>query len=524
MGDNRIPDNIFKLAVEKACEIETSIFEKRFKDTDKYTFSEKYLEKIQILKMGKCEEKDSKITNYSVKKKSTKVKILLIAAIVMLLGAMTVTAEPVREFIFQIKEKLFDDHTHISIEQMEVKVDEAVNTGFFIVRTPDYVPSGYKKSKELKDEIKYEYSVEFVNSNNQILTYQQWPIAYMDSIVEDLSALDRKDMSINGEQIFLYTDENDYKIYVHERGSYVYVIRGALEIEEFWAIFDGRRLVISEEEYPRKMKIVPEGFAWTGEDNFLDDLGLHDYSQWFLDSEKKTIIYNQQLIEELDTWSVISDGTEGKDISICGDPAKVIIDESGWNTIIYTRGEFVYKMAGDIDFDLLVECLEAVFEDGFKVKNEFKDIVVPVGEFVGTEVEPVETYEVVVHADEGLLMIEAEEVEAYTTPSESQTLWEGDYLNKLFDIETGSWIADIKKDGYKFTGWTVYEGDFVANINNEDEFEVEEGMTAFEEGPFMTFVMDNVELYAENISTEELKKIECTGKSFYVIANWEKVE
>ena len=49
-------------------------------------------------------------------------------------------------------------------------------------------------------------------------------------------------------------------------------------------------------------------------------------------------------------------------------------------------------------------------------------------------------------------------------------------------------------------------------------------MTAFKDGPLMTFIMDNVELYAENISTEELKGIECTDKSFYVIANWEKIK
>ena len=116
MGDKRISDEILKQAVEKAREIETSIFEKRFKDTDKHSFSEKYLERMQILKMGKREENNSKIANYSVKKRSTKVKILLIAAIVMLLGALTVTAEPVQEFIFQIKEKLFLDHTDISVE------------------------------------------------------------------------------------------------------------------------------------------------------------------------------------------------------------------------------------------------------------------------------------------------------------------------------------------------------------------------------------------------------------------------
>ena len=46
MGDDRIPDNIFKQEVAKACEIETSIIENKFKDADKHSFSEKYLERM----------------------------------------------------------------------------------------------------------------------------------------------------------------------------------------------------------------------------------------------------------------------------------------------------------------------------------------------------------------------------------------------------------------------------------------------------------------------------------------------
>ena len=40
MGENRISDDIFKRAIEKACEIEISVFEKRCKDTEVHTFPE----------------------------------------------------------------------------------------------------------------------------------------------------------------------------------------------------------------------------------------------------------------------------------------------------------------------------------------------------------------------------------------------------------------------------------------------------------------------------------------------------
>ena len=299
MGDNnRIPDDIFKRAVAKAREIETSVFEKKCKDTDKHTFSEKYLERMKILKMGEREVNDSKIASYSVKTKSTKVKILLIAAIVMLLGALTVAAEPVREFIFQIKEKLSSNNTVISVEQMDIKVDEAMNKEMFIVRVLEYVPEGYEMSEEIKDDTKFEYSAKYRNSDNQILTYEQKPIAHIDSIVEELSDFDKDNLSKNGEQIYLFKDDNEYNIYVHKRGSYVYVIKGKLELEELQLIFERRKLVVPEEEYPRKMKIVPEGYEWDGNDDFLPEWGRADFNQYFYSNfENQALHYNQMLIE-----------------------------------------------------------------------------------------------------------------------------------------------------------------------------------------------------------------------------------
>jgi len=525
MGDKRISDEILKQAVEKAREIETSIFEKRFKDTDKHSFSEKYLERMQILKMGKREENNSKIANYSVKKRSTKVKILLIAAIVMLLGALTVTAEPVQEFIFQIKEKLFLDHTDISVEQMEIKVDEAVNKEMFIVRVLEYVPEGYEITEELKDDTKFEYSAKYSNSDNQILTYEQKPIAYIDSIVEELSDLDKNDLSINDEQIYLFKDENEYNIYVHERGSYVYVIRGILELEELEMIFYSRKLVVSEEEYPRKIKIVPEGYVWTDDDEYLKDWGIPEYLQGFYSNfEDQTIIYEQSLIETLDGGdpAITSDGTKGEDISICGEPAKLISDEYGWNTIVYTRGEFIYSISGGVKPELLAECLETAFEDVPVIDKKYKDSLISVGEISGEEV--VGKYEVIIYAGGGELLIDSDEFAAYTLPSDDISLHEGEVINKIFNKEKRSWIADVHKEGYRFTGWTIYEGNRLEYVFDDEPYDIEEGMMAFDSKPTVKLIMDNVELYAENISTEELKKIECTGKDFYVIANWEKIE
>ena len=381
-------------------------------------------------------------------------------------------------------------------------------------------------SEEIKDDTKFEYIAKYRNSDNQILTYEQKPIAHIDSIVEELSDFDKDNLSKNGEQIYLFKDDNEYNIYVHERGSYVYVNKGKLELEELQLIFERRKLVVQEEEYPRKMKIVPEGYEWDGNDDFLPEWGRADFNQYFYSNfENQALHYNQMLIEILDGGlpSFSSDGTEGEDISICGEPAKLISDEHGWNTIVYTRGEFIYTISGGINPELLIECLEAVFEDEPEVDSKYKAILVPVEEVEGEQTELMLVYDVVIHADGGVLLIE-EEMDEYTEMSKCVTLWEGDYINKLFDMESESWIADISKEGYKFTGWTVYEGDMVKYIMNDAEFDMEEGMTSFPCGPKTQVIMENVELYAENISTEELKGIECTDKSFYVIANWEKIE
>ena len=380
-------------------------------------------------------------------------------------------------------------------------------------------------TEERKDDTKFEYSVKYTNSDNQILTYEQKPIAYIDSIVEELSDLDKDDLSINGERIYLFKDENEYNIYVHERGSYVYVIRGTLELEELEMIFESRKLVVPEEEYPRKIKIVPEGYVWTDDDEWLKDFGIPDYLQGFYSNfEGQTIFYEQSLIETLDGGdpAITSDGTKGEDISICGEPAKLISDEYGWNTIVYTRGEFIYSISGGVKPELLAECLETAFEDVPVIDKKYKDSLISVGEVSGEEV--VGKYEVIIYAGGGELLIDSDEFAGYTLPSDDISLHEGEVINKIFNMEKRSWIADVHKEGYQFSGWTVYEGNRLDYVFDDEPYDIEEGMMAFDSKPTVKLIMDNVELYAENISTEELKKIECTGKDFYVIANWEKVE
>ena len=112
MSKELLPDNLLKESLRKAQEMKNSVYERKIEQPEKHVFSEEYRIKIKILE-GKLEdEKEANIRNYKIKKKSLKLKIMLIAAIVMLMASMTVLAvEPLREMMYQLIENIFMDHT-----------------------------------------------------------------------------------------------------------------------------------------------------------------------------------------------------------------------------------------------------------------------------------------------------------------------------------------------------------------------------------------------------------------------------
>ena len=373
MGENRIPDDIFKQAVEKAREIETSIFEKRFKDTDKHSFSEKYLERMQILKIGERAANDSKIENYFVKKKSTKVKILLIAAIVMLLGTLTVTAEPVKEFIYQLKETIFPDNTEVSFEELGNRMGEEeaiVTPETFVCRKPKKVPDNYKIVYEEYVEVMCDYTVSWINQDEQALIYQQVAVGYFDtwSITSDGNKAET--IGVNGEVAYWLVDENNCNTILYPYEGYVYALSGFEEVnvlveilqstfEEFDPVNISESTELDVDEFKVKEPLyIPKGY-WLEE----VDESLCDYIQIYVNEQGKTIIYEQRVIGAVDTWAISSDGEPAESIAVCGDIGYLITDKKDYHYVIYPCEGYVYSFASFEDVDVLVKCLESVFDE-----------------------------------------------------------------------------------------------------------------------------------------------------------------
>ena len=380
MGENRIPDDIFKRAIEKACEIEIATFEKKCKDTDVHTFSEKYLEKMQILKMGECEVNDSKIASYSVKKKSTKVKILLIAAIVMLLGAMSVIAiESLKENGYKLVEDIFRDHTYIYFEENEAWL-KANNIEADLADYPtklEKVPKGYQLNFIEDCYIMYgfhEYTQYFVNEDNKALIYNQYLLDELDSttLMVTSDGTPAEEIQICKDQGYLITDEMGFNIILYPREGFLYKV-GAYEnvdilVECLESIFEEKgteKSIEQREDYPRKLEKIPEGYSISKEEDYFEDYGICHIKQTFSHKRKTILKYEQMWIDESDIQGVMMtlDRMEVEMITFRGEEAYLLTSTTNYNDIIYLKDGFLYKIGAFEEVDVLLDCLESIFEE-----------------------------------------------------------------------------------------------------------------------------------------------------------------
>ncbi len=121
-----------------------------------------------------------------------------------------------------------------------------------------------------------------------------------------------------------------------------------------------------------------------------------------------------------------------------------------------------------------------------------------------------------------MLFIRSDGSDEIDSPVYSYWLEAGQTINDVMTEEAWHSLVSVEKEGASFTGWSVYEGDFVSwsseAINDETttSFEYDNRYEGFE---YIT--VDNCVLYNSNISTEELLQLTNTGKYYIAIANWE---
>ena len=383
MSKESISDELLRKAVVRAIEMESSICKKKFDWEKEHSFSEKYVEQMKGLLTEMDETKDSsdeKIASYQVKKKSTRVKIFLIAAIVMLMGSVTVLAvEPLRGIVYRFIETIFPNHTYVYFEEMEEHINSENKDMDYdsYPRKLQMIPKGYQLFDEtdLYDEAGlFQFIQLYENDQGDLFVYKQMAIDEIDlqSLGVTSDGTSAEEIAVCGEIAYLLTDERDYHTILYPRDSFLYMIGGYDDIEvlvecleSVFIEIDTKEDKIDSDSYPLKLEKVPEGYILHIEDDLYEESGVYDYMQIFHNEDEKSILYEQIDINELDLYSLVvsSDGTPAEEIAVCGEKAYVLTDEVQRNTVLYPRNDFLYLISGQEDVEILIQSLESIFKE-----------------------------------------------------------------------------------------------------------------------------------------------------------------
>ncbi len=115
-------------------------------------------------------------------------------------------------------------------------------------------------------------------------------------------------------------------------------------------------------DYPKKMNWVPEGYIFEYEDPIPE---VYDMTQSYynISDPKKNILFQQSVIEYCGGIGITSDGTPAEEVEVCGEKGYYYKDEYGYHIIIFLKDGFCYFMGGYEDKEILIKCLESVFEE-----------------------------------------------------------------------------------------------------------------------------------------------------------------
>lgn len=239
MNNMLLPEDILREAVIRACERENTACDRLAAESKDPVFSDKFRKNITKLNEMTKNTKKADIIEYpliSISKKSLRLKIALIAVIIMMFGSMTVMAvEPLREKIYQIIETLFPDHTDVSIKESvreteEIKGDKQnqnFNPNAFPKRLK-WVPDGFELIQEDIDPDLLYLMQTYVNSEKQYLAYDQMMLENTNGLDITSNGERSKEIIINGETGYLFTDDENYHIILYIKDGFAYKIGGYL--------------------------------------------------------------------------------------------------------------------------------------------------------------------------------------------------------------------------------------------------------------------------------------------------------
>ncbi len=238
-----LSEDLLKESVIRACERENTMLGMLAAEEEEPAFSREFEKSMQRLCKEEKKGKRENVISYSparISKKRLRVKIILIAALVAMLGSMTVLAVgPVREKLYKMVETLFPDHTDVNFQEIgeETAGDEtdsedlSFNPADF-PRKLKWMPEGFVlESEEYLSDNFYMMQM-YCNQQNEYegITYTQVPVDGTGmSITSD--GTPAEEITVGGERAYLFTDEDDYHNIVLTKEGFIYHVSGNIEVK-----------------------------------------------------------------------------------------------------------------------------------------------------------------------------------------------------------------------------------------------------------------------------------------------------
>ncbi len=242
MSKSILTDELLKEAAAKAMKIECAVYEKCAAREEEHEFSREHERRIRELVRENCGKIKTKPARHRSNRMSLRIRIALVAVVVMMMGSMTVLAvEPLREKVYQMIERIFSDHTDVSFEEIGKELDEQkteITSENFVVRKLTKVPAQYKLEKDEKSDIYFEYYANYVDEQGRALNYHQQAIEYVDIWTLTSNGERAKRIVVNGENAYLLTDTDGWKIILYLKNGYLYKLGGYEETNKLIEILE----------------------------------------------------------------------------------------------------------------------------------------------------------------------------------------------------------------------------------------------------------------------------------------------
>lgn len=382
-----LSEGLLKEAVIKACEKENDIYDRIIEKEPEPEYSREFRENVMKLREDKKDEKGpeaSDIPTGKISRMSLRIKITLVAVIIMLLGSMSVVGiDPMHEMTFRMFEVNYPDHTDITFGEVggstiEIDVSSGIRTfdpADFLKRLT-WVPEGFEMDREEVFPVFYSLSQRYEYTDSQGNPYQ---ITYSQDAVENCGGVaissdgsPGKEISICNDKGCWYTDEGGYCHIVMEKDGMLYVVGGNVGTDILARCLESVFEEVSDKnggislakkykaaDFPKKLTWVPEKYVLESKEEYPYWATYMYHKQG---TEYDSIRYEQIKIDQ-STWSVSDGGRQVEEIWVGKDKAYLLTEEDGgFPEVILAKDGVEHRVSGDCEEEDLIRCLASALD------------------------------------------------------------------------------------------------------------------------------------------------------------------